>query len=1472
MKIRKQFLKSSIKFLVMRQSIIIILIIFITELKAQEPVIAWQQTIGGSGLDYFKSCNQTSDNGYIIGGYSYSEISGDKTEGNIGSADYWVLKLDSVGDIEWQNTIGGASTDFLASVEQTFDGGYIIGGYSKSGASGDKTELNFIGGEGYDYWIVKLNALGSIEWQNTIGGNNDDFLVSTHQTMDGGYIIGGYSSSTLSGDKSEGNMGGAGTKDYWILKLNSSGSIIWQNTIGADGNDVLAEIRETAEGNYIVGGYSDSKKNGDKTIKRWGSLSDYWVMQLNSSGTIMWQNVFGGLDSDLLTSVIQLADGGFLFGGYSDSDITGNKSKHLYVGSHTDYWLVKTDALGNIIWDKVLGGSENEIITSMTETAGQNLLIAGYSISPSSFDKLEPTQGLEDYWILELDNSGKTLWENDLGGILNERPYAIGNTQDGGFFVLGYSASLISGDKTEVGSGSIDGWMLKFNPSNCISGPYYFDFDMDNAGDVTTAFNACELTYLYVENSTDCNPLHSNQNPLAPEVCDGIDNNCDGLIDEGIFGCNPGPDVIWQNTIGGVESDNIADIHPTSDGGYILIAGSDSDISGDKNANSKGAIDYWIVKLDAIGNITWQKTIGGSGNDWPKCISQTTDGGYIAGGYSSSGISGDKNEASLGGDDFWIIKLDALGNIEWQNTIGGNSTDLLNDLNQTLDGGFIAGGSSFSGISGDKTTPNAANDGWILKLNATGSIEWQKSIRGNLFDILDNIKQTTDGGYIAGLYSESGIGLDKTAPSQGAYDYWIVKLDASGNIMWQNTIGGGAGDYLYAVSQLSDGSYIVGGTSFSSASGNKTEVLIGGSDLWIVKLDISGNLVWQNTIGGSGNDWPKCISQTTDGGYIAGGYSSSGISGDKNEASLGGDDFWIIKLDALGNIEWQNTIGGNSTDLLNDLNQTLDGGFIAGGSSFSGISGDKTTPNAANDGWILKLNATGSIEWQKSIRGNLFDILDNIKQTTDGGYIAGLYSESGIGLDKTAPSQGAYDYWIVKLDASGNIMWQNTIGGGAGDYLYAVSQLSDGSYIVGGTSFSSASGNKTEVLIGGSDLWIVKLDISGNLVWQNTIGGADLDGLNAIRATQDNGFIIGGFSWSDISGDKVENKIIGGVEDAWIMKLNSEGEIVWQNAIGGNNNDFCINIEQCFDGTFIAGVSSGSELSGDKNENTPANVDSWIIKFDIDCVPVTEICNSIDDNCNGNIDENITETISISAGGPTTFCQGGNVLLTAIYSGATVQWKKNGTNIPGATSPTYLVTTKGTYTCETTSICGTATAVGIFVNVNKNPPATITAGGPTNFCAGGSVILTANTGGGLSYQWYKGATPIAGATSLTYTATTSGNYKCRVTKTATGCFKNSNTIVVSVPCKEGEDVLPNITLNIQPNPNNGTFTISANSLSPLETAHLLIYNTTGQQIFTRELDPQQDIFEINMPEIPTGMYIVKLVSGTNIYEQKLIIE
>lgn len=269
------------------------------------------------------------------------------------------------------------------------------------------------------------------------------------------------------------------------------------------------------------------------------------------------------------------------------------------------------------------------------------------------------------------------------------------------------------------------------------------------------------------------------------------------------------------------------------------------------------------------------------------------------------------------------------------------------------------------------------------------------------------------------------------------------------------------------------------------------------------------------------------------------------------------------------------------------------------------------------------------------------------------------------------------------------------------------------------------------------------------------------------------------------------------------------------------------------------------------------------------CVAIAEVCNGVDDNCNGLIDDGVTETINISSDGPTIFCQGGSVLLTAIYSGTSLQWKRNGVNIAGATSPSYNATKSGTYTCETSSICDSEISNSIIVTVNKNPPASITAGGATTFCTGGSVLLTANTGGGLSYQWFRGATLITGATSLNYTATVAGNYKCRVTKTATGCFKNSNTISVTVPCKEGEFIDIENEFSVYPNPNNGTFMIDLNYLSNSGNidANIEIYNAIGQIIYSNQLTDA-----ITLKDITAGIYVVKLQIGNNTLEQKMIIQ
>jgi len=421
--------------------------------------------------------------------------------------------------------------------------------------------------------------------------------------------------------------------------------------------------------------------------------------------------------------------------------------------------------------------------------------------------------------------------------------------------------------------------------------------------------------------------------------------------------CAQSPTIEWQKTIGGIGSDILNSLQQTADGGYILGGNSNSDTSGDKTENSWGSRDYWVVKLDAVGAIQWQNTIGGSSTETLNSLRQTADGGYILGGTSRSPVSGDKIENTRGGDDYWVLKLDATGAVQWQRTIGGTLTDDLRSIQQTADGGYILGGSSSSDISGEKTENSSGTDYWVVKLDATGTIQWQNTIGGDGSDVLNSLEQTADGGYILSGTSSSSISGDKTENNVGLNDYWVIKLDAAGAIQWQKTIGGSGGDNLRSVKQTADGGYILGGYSTSNTSGDKTEDGWGNEDYWVVKLDATGTIHWQKTIGGAGGDFLYSLQQTADGGYILGGSSWSNISGDKTENSVGGWDYWILKLDATGAIQWQNTIGGTDDDELYSLQQTDDNSYVLGGGSASNISGDKTENSwggSLYDYWVVK--------------------------------------------------------------------------------------------------------------------------------------------------------------------------------------------------------------------------------------------------------------------------------------------------------------------------------------------------------------------------------------------------------------------------------------------------------------------------------------------------------------------------------------
>ncbi len=416
------------------------------------------------------------------------------------------------------------------------------------------------------------------------------------------------------------------------------------------------------------------------------------------------------------------------------------------------------------------------------------------------------------------------------------------------------------------------------------------------------------------------------------------------------------PAIVWQNTIGGSAEDFSVAFEPTSDGGYIIGGYSASNASGDKTENSNGQLDIWIVKINSAGSIMWQNTIGGAGDDFLISIKQTSDNGYILGAGSDSNISGDKTENSRGGLDYWIIKLDTSGNIIWQKTYGGAQPEFDTYVVETNDGGYFVGGYSDSDVSGDKTDPsNGQRDYWALKLDNTGAIMWQNSIGGSLVDRPQAAFQTADGGYIMGGFSNSPASGDKSENSQGGNDYWIVKIDTSGNIQWENTIGGNDSDVLRDMEQTTDGGYIVGGYSKSNISGDKTENSQGDYDSWILRLDLNGNIAWQNTIGGSGIDYPRDIKQLNDGNYMIASWSNSNISGDKTENSNGGYDYWLLKLSTAGNLISQNTIGGSSDESGTYILENLDGSFAMLCSSDSNISGDKSeNSEGLDDYWVFK--------------------------------------------------------------------------------------------------------------------------------------------------------------------------------------------------------------------------------------------------------------------------------------------------------------------------------------------------------------------------------------------------------------------------------------------------------------------------------------------------------------------------------------
>ena len=367
----------------------------------QTPDTLWTRTFGGTNIDVAYGVRQTRDGGYVVAGYT-------RSFGTVSGRNVLLIKTDQSGDEEWLRTFGGNDDEEGYSVQQTIDGGYIIAGYTKSWGAGSN-----------DVLLIKTDTSGNAEWTQTFGGTQAEEAYSVWQTYDGGYIVAGATSSY-----------GAGSRDVWLIKTTSSGTESWRKTLGGFGSDGARSVEQVSDGGYVVTGWTYSYGPG--------AVGNVWLVKTDTSGNMAWNRFFGGTDVDRGYCVQQTTDRGYIVTGYTSSFGSGLD----------DMVLIKTDSAGNESWTRTFGGSGRDYGNCVRQTADGGYIIAGYTLSFGA--------GGDDVWLVRTDANGNQTWTGTYGGSASDVAYSLDRTSDGGYIVAGHTLSY--------GAGVHDVWLVRIAP------------------------------------------------------------------------------------------------------------------------------------------------------------------------------------------------------------------------------------------------------------------------------------------------------------------------------------------------------------------------------------------------------------------------------------------------------------------------------------------------------------------------------------------------------------------------------------------------------------------------------------------------------------------------------------------------------------------------------------------------------------------------------------------------------------------------------------------------------------------------------------------------------------------------------------------------------------------------------------------------------------------------------------------------
>ncbi len=912
--------------------------------------------------------------------------------------------------------------------------------------------------------------------------------------------------------------------------------------------------------------------------------------------TFEWARTYRDMSSDLGQTITLDPSGNIYTVGYFESTADfdpGAGTSYLTTNGGRDIFIQKMDPAGNLIWVKSIGGASGDAGLSVTIDPAGNLLVTGNFIFTVDFDPGAGTtildagsNGASNIFVLKLDANGNFLWAKSFGGTGFDSGNAISTDASGNVYTTGAfrgSADFDPGPGTSVLNGSgvgSDVFVQKLDPGgNFVWARSFGGTSFDSGISLALDASGNVFTVGTFQGTADLDPgagtsSHTASGSFGDLFIQSMDSN-------GNF--------LWAKSIGGSGDEGGPSVNLDATGNLVITGNFQETVDFDPGAGtisltSNGFYDIFVLKMDNGGNTLWAKGFGGALDDRGSSLAIDASGNVYTTGIFQETVdfdpgTGTSNLTSNGQHDIFVQKLDAGGNFLWAKSFGGENSDGANDLVLDASGNVFTTGNFGKTVDFDPGTGTALfkatgdSDIFVHKLNEDGEFQWAKTFGGAIYDAGGLIAVDASGNIVSTGQFQSALDVNPGATifnlqAKGTgSDVFVQKMDAGGNFLWAKSFGGPEDDRSLSIAADATGNVYTtgifrGDADFDPGTGTSTLTSNGNADIFIQKLDATGNFVWAISVGGSSDDTVASIAIDASGNVLIAGAFQGTVdfdpgAGSSNSSANGNRDAFVLKLNNDGDFIWARSFGGGADDAASSLVTTSSGQVYSAGSfgatvdfdPGAGVSNLSATGTA--NIYVHKMDAAGNFLWATSFGGSAVDQLNAIAADAEGRVFSTGSYQGTIDVDPGAgtsnlSANGGSDVFVHAMNADGDFLWANSFGGNADDSGQALAVDSAGNIYTAGrfqgtTDADPGAGTFNLDANGSNDVFVQKTDANGLFLWAKSLGGPCDDRANAIAVDAPGNVHTSGQFQETVDFDPdsgTTNLISQGFRDIFVQKMN----------------------------------------------------------------------------------------------------------------------------------------------------------------------------------------------------------------------------------------------------------------------------------------------------------------------------------------------